>query len=108
MLTCLSMDALEINRRKKNLRHSTMDVSVSASLPNGAGGICADSVCVVKYSVDPFVDFRESIIEMIRHHGVRGWKEMEELVYCYVVLNPPDVRGFIEDAFMSMCSCNLG
>ncbi|KAJ8626253.1 hypothetical protein MRB53_019560 [Persea americana] len=102
------MDVLETNRKNKNVRHSTMGVSFSANLPNGVRGICAESLCVVKYSVDPFVDFRESIMEMIRHIGVRDWKEMEELAYCYVVLNPPDVHGFIEDAFMSFCSCHLG
>ncbi|KAJ8624199.1 hypothetical protein MRB53_032729 [Persea americana] len=68
----------------------------------------ASRACVVKYSVDPFVDFRESIMEMVRHMGVRDWREMDELVYCYVVLNPLDVHGFIEDAFMSFCSCHLG
>lgn len=102
------MDVEAINKkrmRKKNLRCSPMSLSFSASLPSDAHAIFADTVCAVKYSDDPFEDLRASIVEMIREVGVRDWKEMEELVYCYVVLNSSEIHGFIEDAFMSLCSC---
>nr|DAD36081.1 TPA_asm: hypothetical protein HUJ06_006721 [Nelumbo nucifera] len=87
-------------RKKKHIRH---DLSFSASLPGNVRGVFADSICAVKYSVNPFVDFRESILEMIRDVGVRDWEEMEELVYCYLVLNSSEIHGFIGDAFLSLC-----
>lgn len=80
-------------------------ISFSASLPEDVSGdFAADSICVVKYSDDPFSDIRESISEMIQSVGIRDWEEMEELVYCYIALNSPEVHQFIEDAFLSLCS----
>lgn len=87
------------------MRRSSTSLSFSAALPSDVHAIFADSVCAVKYSDDPFADLRESIAEMIREVGVRDWKEMEELVYCYVVLNSQEIHGYIEDAFLSLCSC---
>ncbi|XP_042499805.1 transcription repressor OFP2-like [Macadamia integrifolia] len=94
----------KINRRYKKLRHHNNSLSFSASLPDDVHGVFADSICAVKYSINPYEDLRESIVEMIREVGVRDWEEMEELVYCYVVLNPPEIHGFIGAAFLSLCS----
>ncbi|KAF8406653.1 hypothetical protein HHK36_008743 [Tetracentron sinense] len=99
------MDAAEeLNKKikKRNLRNSNTSLSFSASLPDDVRGVFADSICAVKYSKDPFLDLRESIIEMINDVGVRDWDEMEELVYCYVVLNSSEIHGFIGDAFLSL------
>ncbi|MQL95973.1 hypothetical protein Taro_028642 [Colocasia esculenta] len=91
-----------MRKRKKTARYSTMDLSFSASLPEDVHEMFADSVCAVKCSLDPLRDFQESICEMIVAVGVRSWREMEELVYCYVAVNSPDVHGFIADAFRSV------
>ncbi|CAL9102960.1 unnamed protein product [Musa acuminata var. zebrina] len=91
-------------RRRTAGRCSTMNISFSARLPGDVRGDLRESICAVKYSVDPFADFRKSILEMIRDGGVRDWEEMEELVYCYVVLNPSDLHCFIAEAFLSVCS----
>ncbi|KAF8406649.1 hypothetical protein HHK36_008739 [Tetracentron sinense] len=99
------MDAAEeLNKKikKRNLRNSNTSLSFSASLPDDVRGVFADSICAVKYSKDPFLGLRESIIEMINDVGVRDWDEMEELVYCYVVLNSLEIHGFIGDAFLSL------
>lgn len=94
-------------RRKKHSRCSSMNyVSFSAILPSDVRGVFTNSICAVKHSVDPFADFRASIVKMIREVGVRDWEEMEELVYCYVVLNSSDLHGLIGDAFISLCSCS--
>ncbi|KAF9600892.1 hypothetical protein IFM89_037131 [Coptis chinensis] len=90
-------------RMKKHSRHYTATLSFSASLPNDVQGVYADSICAVKYTMDPFVDLRESILEMIKNVGVRNWEEMEELIYCYVVLNSSEIHGFIVQAFLSLC-----
>ncbi|RRT83049.1 hypothetical protein B296_00015993 [Ensete ventricosum] len=87
--------------REKKRRGTFTSLSFSASLPGDVRGALAESICAVKYSSDPLADFRESILEVIRDGGVKDWEEMEELVYCYVVLNSSDVRCFIADAFLS-------
>ncbi|KAF6156758.1 hypothetical protein GIB67_033227 [Kingdonia uniflora] len=89
-------------RRKKSKRNSTTSLSFSASLPRDVGGVYADSICAVKYSVDPFTDLRESILEIIRDVGIRDWNDMEELVYCYFYLNSPEIHGAIANAFLSL------
>ncbi|KAF5188906.1 Transcription repressor like [Thalictrum thalictroides] len=102
------MDAVILmneKRKKKHLRHNyTTTLSFSASLPDDVQGIYADSLCAVKYSMDPLVDLKESIIEMVKNVGVRNWEDMEELIYCYVVLNSTEIHGFIVQAFLSLCS----
>ncbi|KAG1362430.1 hypothetical protein COCNU_10G006490 [Cocos nucifera] len=95
-----------VRKNKRNVRRcSSMNISFSASLPGDVRGVFAESLCAVKFSVDPFTDFRESVLEMIQDVGVQDWEEMEELVYCYVTLNSPDVHHFIAEAFLSTCSC---
>ncbi|KAK4375738.1 hypothetical protein RND71_006415 [Anisodus tanguticus] len=66
-------------------------ISFSANLPDDVRGAITNSICVVKYSVDPLSDIRESIREMVINVGVKDWKEMEELVYCYIVLNSEEM-----------------
>lgn len=92
---------LRLKQKKMNSRNS---LSFSASLPKDVGGIYADSLCVVKYSIDPFLDLKESIVEMIRNVGVRDWEDMEQLVHCYIVLNSSEIHGFIIDAFLSLAA----
>ena len=90
--------------KRNEHKHWSSRISFSASLPGDVCGAFADSVCAVKYSMDPFSDMRESIMEMIREVGVHDWNEMEELVYCYIALNSSQVHEFIQDAFLSLCS----
>lgn len=106
------MEAQEVaktQQKKKKMmamrRHRNARISFSATLPTDVGGVFADnSICAVLYSNDPFMDLRESIVEMIREVGVCNWKEMEELVYCYIAVNSSDVHRFISDAFLSLFS----
>ncbi|WOG92733.1 hypothetical protein DCAR_0312008 [Daucus carota subsp. sativus] len=85
---------------RKHVRRN--QISFSACLPTDVRGIYADSICAVKYSSDPFSDIRESVLEMIETVGVRNWNELEELVYCYIALNPTEVHHLIEQAFVSV------
>lgn len=95
-------DAAKKNRRKKYRRNLNTRISFSARLPSDVHGAFADSICAVKYSTNPFADIRDSIQEMIQNVGVQNWKEMEELIYCYIVLNSSEVHKVIEDAFLSL------
>lgn len=81
---------------------SSRVVSFSAKLPADVRSEFQDCICAVKYSNNPFYEIRESIIEVIQNVGVRDWKQMEELIYCYIALNSSEVHHFIEDAFLSL------
>lgn len=93
----------QLNKRNER-RYLSSRISFSASLPDDVCGGFADSLCAVMYSMDPLLDMRESILEMIREVGVHDWNEMEELVYCYIALNSSEVHEFIAHAFISVCS----
>ncbi|KAJ4835637.1 hypothetical protein Tsubulata_015310 [Turnera subulata] len=96
------MEAKRKELKKKSKQWSNR-ISFSASLPEDVCSVFADSICAVKFSDDPLRDLRESIMEMIREVGVRDWKEMEELVYCYIALNSSELHQIIGDAFLSLC-----
>ncbi|KAM7278812.1 hypothetical protein ACFE04_005946 [Oxalis oulophora] len=69
-------------------------------------------VAVRKYSPDPYVDFRESMQEMIEAReltDVRSNGEfLHELLFCYLSLNPKHAHKFIISAFadliITLCS----
>lgn len=80
-------------------------MSFSAKLPEDVRvAAFRDCICAVKFSTDPLVEIRESILEMIESVGIREWSQMEELVYCYVALNSIELHTFIQDAFLSLFS----
>ncbi|KAH6756247.1 hypothetical protein C2S53_003667 [Perilla frutescens var. hirtella] len=84
-------------------RRSGRMVSFSAKLPEDVVASFQDCcVCVVKYSTNPLSEIRESIVEMIHKMGIREWKEMEDLVYCYVALNSTHLHTFIHQAFLTL------
>ncbi|KAI5657483.1 hypothetical protein M9H77_26276 [Catharanthus roseus] len=97
-----SSKRMMIRDNKRRKRRSNARVSFSAKLPDDVCGIFADSICAVKYSTNPFLEIRESIIEMIKNIGIQDWKEMEELIYCYIFLNSSDLHNVIQDAFLSI------
>ncbi|KAJ6294751.1 hypothetical protein OIU76_022768 [Salix suchowensis] len=92
-------------RGRQRGRRVLTEISLSASLPEDVcGAFSGDTICAVKLSEDPFSDMRASISEMLQNVGVHDWDEMEELVYCYISLNSPDLHRVIADAFLSL-SC---
>lgn len=90
-------------QKRKNPRKRNTSISFSARLPDDVCGVFAGSICAVKYSTDPFMDMRDSISEMIQDAKVCDWSDIEELVYCYISLNSPEVHKIIADAFLSLC-----
>ncbi|KAK7275934.1 hypothetical protein RIF29_17061 [Crotalaria pallida] len=91
------------NEKQKSAQRLKNRISFSAKIPNDVHGAFAHSLCAVRYSDNPFVDIRNSILEMIDNVGVHDWDEMEELVYCYIALNSPELHGIICQAFLSVC-----
>ncbi|KAB2050605.1 hypothetical protein ES319_A13G257900v1 [Gossypium barbadense] len=59
----------------------------------------AESLAVVKSSLDPQRDFRDSMVEMIVENNIRSSKELEDLLACYLSLNSNQYHDLIIKAF---------
>ncbi|KAG2241488.1 hypothetical protein Bca52824_096527 [Brassica carinata] len=58
-----------------------------------------ESFAVMKRSVDPKKDFRESMVEMIEENNIRASKDLEDLLACYLSLNPKEYHDLIIQVF---------
>ncbi|KAG9151034.1 hypothetical protein Leryth_003141 [Lithospermum erythrorhizon] len=59
----------------------------------------SESFAVVKASVDPEKDFRDSMMEMIIENNIRTSKELEDLLACFLSLNSDEYHDLIIKAF---------
>ncbi|XP_020113634.1 LOW QUALITY PROTEIN: transcription repressor OFP1-like [Ananas comosus] len=57
------------------------------------------SFVVVKSSMDPQRDFKESMVEMIVENKLRNSKDLEDLLACYLSLNSDEYHDLIVKAF---------
>ncbi|KAH0663479.1 hypothetical protein KY284_028410 [Solanum tuberosum] len=57
------------------------------------------SFAIVKASIDPEKDFRESMIEMVVENNIRASKDLENLLACYLSLNSNEYHDLIIKAF---------
>ncbi|KAL8234176.1 hypothetical protein R6Q59_020276 [Mikania micrantha] len=87
---------------KNSMKNRRERVSFSASLPEDVHGVFADSDCAIKYSSYPYLDIRKSILEMLQYVKLQDWNDIEELIYCYIALNSPEIHIHIKDAFLSL------
>lgn len=86
---------------------------VESSSPSSSSSLTATSdrsdkiigggVAVPTYSQDPFVDFRQSMQEMVEARRLvdvtADWEHLHELLTCYLSLNPKSAHKFIVCAF---------
>ncbi|KAL4571829.1 hypothetical protein LXL04_018594 [Taraxacum kok-saghyz] len=73
----------------------------SRPLQGGFGWLSGNSLAVEKKSNDPYVDFRESMLQMIMEKDIYGKDELRELLNCFLQLNSPYYHGVIVGAFTS-------
>ncbi|KAK1428025.1 hypothetical protein QVD17_16850 [Tagetes erecta] len=59
----------------------------------------SESMAVVKVSVDPQRDFKESMVEMIVENDIKSSKDLEDLLACYLSLNSNEYHGLIIKVF---------
>ncbi|KAL8089478.1 hypothetical protein AgCh_039085 [Apium graveolens] len=57
------------------------------------------SVAIVKESIDPDRDFKESMMGMIMEHNMSTKEEFQQLLACYLSLNPGTYRELIVKVF---------
>nr|GEW97057.1 transcription repressor OFP6-like [Tanacetum cinerariifolium] len=84
-----------------NTSESTIDDSEVRSLKavQGFGRIGGNSLAVEKDSDDPYVDFRDSMLQMIMEKEIFGQDDLKELLNCFLQLNSPYYHGIIIKAF---------
>ncbi|KAG6761885.1 hypothetical protein POTOM_035124 [Populus tomentosa] len=58
-----------------------------------------DSIAVVKYSDDPFQDFKHSMLQMVVEKNIYSRNDIEELLNCFLELNSPCHHSVIVQAF---------
>ncbi|KAL0897294.1 hypothetical protein Bca101_081255 [Brassica carinata] len=61
--------------------------------------VVVESYAVMKRSVDPEKDFRESMVEMIEENSIRASKDLEDLLACYLSLNAKEYHDLIIQVF---------
>ncbi|KAL3326934.1 hypothetical protein AABB24_037578 [Solanum stoloniferum] len=71
----------------------------------GFGRIGGGSVAVEKDSDDPYVDFRQSMLQMILEKEIYSKDELRELLNCFLQLNSPYYHGIIVRAFTEIWHC---
>ncbi|KAK7400193.1 hypothetical protein VNO78_11393 [Psophocarpus tetragonolobus] len=64
-----------------------------------------DSFAVIKCSLDPQKDFRDSMIEMITEKQISEPEEMEDLLACYLTLNSNEYHDLIIQVFKQVWLC---
>ncbi|XP_076932498.1 uncharacterized protein LOC143598063 [Bidens hawaiensis] len=65
----------------------------------GFGRIGGNSLAVEKDSDDPYVDFKDSMLQMIMEKNIYGRDDLRELLNCFLQLNSPYYHGIIIRAF---------
>ncbi|KAD5508520.1 hypothetical protein E3N88_16223 [Mikania micrantha] len=65
----------------------------------GFGRIGGNSLAVEKDSDDPYVDFRDSMLQMIMEKEIYRRDDLRELLNCFLQLNSPYYHGIIIRAF---------
>lgn len=83
-------------QRSGSKQHNT---NLSCFLPTDVSGVVRESVAMVKYSQDPYLDFRHSMAEMILEKDIHQPADLEELLHCYLTLNSPRQYHLIKKAF---------
>ena len=71
----------------------------SAAAAAAARRSLSDSFAVVKSSLNPQRDFRESMVEMIVQNNIRTSKDLEDLLACYLSLNSDEYHDLIIKVF---------
>ncbi|XP_064975267.1 transcription repressor OFP8-like [Musa acuminata AAA Group] len=78
------------NKKKRNKR--------AAATP-GRKRVVEGSVAVVKESLDPCMDFRNSMLQMIVEMEIYEWEDLRNLLYRFLALNAPGHHHLILRAF---------
>ncbi|WJX11451.1 hypothetical protein P8452_02065 [Trifolium repens] len=82
-----------------------INVSSNGTVSNNINSIVLPFENTVEFPMDsqnPYEDFKESIVEMVKAHGVNNWETLEKLLSWYLEVNEKSNYGFIIDAFFDL------
>ncbi|KAK9755312.1 hypothetical protein RND81_01G017500 [Saponaria officinalis] len=82
-----------------NSPYETNSTSSNPSTVDGFGRVRPKSVAVEKESNDPYLDFRQSMLQMIVENEIYSKEHLKELLNCFLQLNSPSLHGVIIRAF---------
>ncbi|OIV98546.1 hypothetical protein TanjilG_12132 [Lupinus angustifolius] len=87
--------------RRLRLRINSPRVRSRKSVSSAASGrrSLSDSFAIVKSSLNPQRDFRESMMEMIEQNNIKSSKDLEDLLACYLSLNSDEYHDLIIKVF---------
>ncbi|KAK1410978.1 hypothetical protein QVD17_37521 [Tagetes erecta] len=71
----------------------------SSRAVQGFGWLGGNSLAVEKDSSDPYVDFRDSMLQMIMERDIYREDDLRELLNCFLQLNSPCYHAIIVGAF---------
>ncbi|KAI3798329.1 hypothetical protein L1987_33600 [Smallanthus sonchifolius] len=78
---------------------TTSDTTAQVRSSRAVQGFGWNSLAVEKDSSDPFVDFRDSMLQMIMEKEIYGKDDLQELLNCFLQLNSPYYHAIIVRAF---------
>ncbi|KAK6943252.1 Ovate protein family, C-terminal [Dillenia turbinata] len=93
----LSVNSPGVKLRVNSPRIAARRRSVSSS--SSSRKSLSESFAVVKSSMDPQKDFRDSMVEMILENNIWASKDLEELLACYLSLNSDEYHDLIIKVF---------
>ncbi|KAK3231589.1 hypothetical protein Dsin_003470 [Dipteronia sinensis] len=86
-------------RRLRRYASKNKESEVRMMIPCTVEGKVRESVAVVKKSVDPYDDFKQSMWEMILEKKMFEAKDLEQLLQCFLSLNSRHYHAIIVEAF---------
>ncbi|XP_008782640.2 transcription repressor OFP2-like [Phoenix dactylifera] len=86
-----------VGTKKLQAHRSQKMAGLEAAMQQRKGRM--EGFVVVKSSLDPRRDFRESMVEMIVENNLRAPKDLEELLACYLSLNSKEYHDVIIHVF---------
>ncbi|KAG5135186.1 hypothetical protein AAZX31_09G254200 [Glycine max] len=95
----LRMNSPRIASRRVQANGRRSVSSAAAAAAAAARRSLSDSFAVVKSSLNPQRDFRESMVEMIVQNNIRTSKDLEDLLACYLSLNSDEYHDLIIKVF---------
>lgn len=81
---------------------TTLMLAANTTSSGGGSRRIGESVAVVKDSDDPYLDFQDSILQMIIEKEIYSKEDLRELLNCFLSLNSPYHHQIIVRAFMEI------
>lgn len=94
-----SWDKDNTNTVSPSVDYTENDDIMGSRTVRGFGKIDGESVAVEKESDDPYLDFRQSMLQMILENEIYSKEDLRELLTCFLQLNSPYHHGIIVRAF---------